>query len=310
MTSQPTCFVATIDPAKKEKLRAYLDTNEFTITQPPHTLFSAKKKGLSVTLYQSFKLTVQGKNKDDFIHFFLEPEILEHFSYSHPTPTNESNPHTKPHTKPHIGVDESGKGDFFGPLCIAGVYADEEGIESLLKLKVSDSKKLSDAKILKLADKIPQVTTVKTIVIYPEKYNQIYQQSKNLNQLLGWAHATIIQELQAQTGATHALIDQFAGEHVVETKLKQMQVAIELDQQHRAESDPIVAAASILARAAFVRGMDKLSKMCGITLQKGASNKVIDIGIHLAHKHSIPFLEKVCKQHFTTYKKIVQAVQS
>ena len=109
------CFVATIDVALEEKLRSDLTEQGFVLTHPLHTLFAAQKKGVSCTLYESGKLTVQGKDKDDFIAFYLEPEILQSFAYIHPTANID--------LTARIGIDQAGKGDFFGPLCIAGVQA-------------------------------------------------------------------------------------------------------------------------------------------------------------------------------------------
>src|SRR5579864_6497505 len=117
-------FVATIDIALADKLREDLSSQGFEFTKPPYTLFSAQKKGVSCILYTSGKLTVQGKDKDDFIAFYLEPEILQKLAYTHPELGVD--------LTPRIGIDEAGKGDFFGTLCIAGVQADEEGVKKLL----------------------------------------------------------------------------------------------------------------------------------------------------------------------------------
>lgn len=114
-------FVATIDLALAAKLQTDLREQGFELTKPPYTIFSAQKQGISCTLYTSGKITVQGKGKDDFIAYYLEPEILKSLAYTYPESGVDMTP--------HIGVDEAGKGDFFGPLCIAGVQADEEGIK-------------------------------------------------------------------------------------------------------------------------------------------------------------------------------------
>ncbi len=119
-------FVATISLDLAEKLKTDLVEQGFEITRPPYTLFSALK-GVSCTLYASGKLTVQGKAMDEFIAFYLEPHILQSLAYSYPQ--------TQVNLKAHIGIDESGKGDFFGPLCIAGVQADEAKVKELLSLR-------------------------------------------------------------------------------------------------------------------------------------------------------------------------------
>ncbi|MGH2612196.1 MAG: ribonuclease HIII [Rhabdochlamydiaceae bacterium] len=289
-------FVATIDLALAPKLKEDLKSQGFTLTKPSYTLFSANKPGVSCTLYTSGKITVQGKGKDEFISFYLEPEILKNLTYSYPEIGVD--------LTPHIGVDEAGKGDFFGPLCIGAVQADENGIKELLKLGVKDSKQMSDKTMLALAPKIRAITATSVDRISPLKYNEMYQSFKNLNRLLAWGNATAIAELVEKTGCQKALIDQFTSESLVETALAKKGIHIDLTQRPRAEEDPVVAAASILARAAFVDGIDALGKEFGFTLPKGASSLVIDAGRKLVQKEGRGILERVAKLHFKTAQDI------
>ncbi len=291
-------FVATIDLTLAPKLQEDLADQGFVLTKPPYTIFSANKTGVSCTLYTSGKITVQGKGKDDFISFYLEPEILKNVSYSYPEVSVD--------LIPHIGADEAGKGDFFGPLCIGAVYADENGIKELLKLGVKDSKQMSDKAMLALAPKIRAATAATVVRISPLKYNEMYQSFHNLNHLLAWGHATAIAELVQKTGCQKALIDQFTKESLVEIALAKKGIRIDLAQRPRAEEDPVVAAASIMARAAFVDGIDALGKEVGMTLPKGASSLVIDAGRRLVQKEGRAILEKVGKLHFKTTQEILR----
>lgn len=290
-------FVATIDISLASKLQSDLTEQGFEISQPAYTVFSAQKKGVSCTLYTSGKLTVQGKDKDDFITFYLEPEILKSVAYSYPEVGVD--------LTPHIGVDEAGKGDFFGPLCIGAVQADEAGIKKLLELGVKDSKKMSDKTILALASKIRPVVPYTVIRIFPTRYNELYQGFQNLNRMLAWGHAAAIGEMVEKTGCPEALIDQFANESLVETALKKKNISIRLKQRPRAEEDPVVAAASILARAGFVDGIEKLSEEAGFELPKGASNHVVEAGRKLVQKLGKEALGKFAKLHFKTYNDII-----
>lgn len=285
-------FVTTIDLALAPKLKADLEEQGFKMEKPAYTIFSAQKQGVSCTLYSSGKLTVQGKGKDDFIAYYLEPEILKSLAYTYPEIGVD--------LTPHIGVDEAGKGDFFGPLCIAGVQADEEGIKKLLALGVKDSKRIGDKNILILASKIRPAFAHSIIRLFPLKYNELYGNFKNLNRLLAWGHSTAIAELVEKTGCQEALIDQFADESLVINALKQKKLAIKLKQKPRAEEDPVVAAASILARAAFVDGIELLSKEAGLELPKGAANHVIEVARRLVQKHGGQSLGKFAKLHFKT----------
>jgi ribonuclease HIII len=290
-------FVATIDLALASKLQSDLQEQGFTLTKPPYTLFSAQKSGVSCTLYTSGKLTVQGKQKDDFIAFYLEPEILQSIAYTYPEVGVDMTP--------HIGVDEAGKGDFFGPLCIAGVQASEEGIKKLLKIGVKDSKQMGDKAIIAMAAKIRAEFPHTVIRIFPEKYNEMYSSFKNLNRLLAWGHSTAIAELVEKTGCRQALIDQFSKEDLVGAALKKKNLSLTLKQRPKAEEDPVVAAASILARAAFVSGIETLSQEVGFELPKGASTLVIAAGRKLMKKVGGDKFGRFAKLHFKTYQEVL-----
>lgn len=285
-------FVVQLDLKLKDKLLKELNNQGFEVTQPQYTLFQGKKSGITVTLYSSGKLVVQGKASPEFIEFYLEPELLKNVTFTHPVSNYD--------TSPRIGVDEAGKGDFFGPLCIAGVYGGEDEIEKLLKMGVKDSKSLGDVEIHRIADKIKQSVPHHVVRIGPAKYNEIYPQFGNLNLLLAWGHATVIEALSAETGCKRALVDQFSKSPLVQNALKRKKLIIEFEQRTKAESDPVVAAASILARDAFVRGIETLGKNYGITLPKGASNQVIQTGVRLMREHGMQIFDAVAKKHFKT----------
>jgi len=280
-----------------DKLLAGLESQGFTISHPPYTVFSGKKKGISCTLYISGKLLVQGSKMREFIEFFLEPTILENFDYTHIEAGLDYGA--------RIGIDESGKGDFFGPLCIAGVFAEGSGISHLKTLGVRDSKTFRDEAALQLARKIRADFPVQVIKIGPAKYNEMYPQFANLNALLGWGHATAIEGLVAETSCRRVLIDQFANERIVIGALARKKIDIELTQRHRAEEDLVVAAASIVARAAFLEGLEQLSDQYGMRLPKGASPAVIAAGKKLAEMFGPAVFREVAKLHFKTLDEIV-----
>jgi ribonuclease HIII len=290
-------FVATIDLKWADKLLNDLKAKGFEISQPPYTVFSAKTKGLSCTLYQSGKLTVQGKEMKPFIEFYLEPEILQTFTHSYQEVNLD--------LTGRIGIDESGKGDFFGPLCIAGVFAEGKDIEELHAMGVRDSKKISDSTIITIGKKIQSKVAHHIVKINPKKYNELYQQFGNLNHLLAWGHATSIEQLVAQTNCHHVIIDQFADERVVINALKRKKMDVSLTQRHRAEEDLVVAAASILARKTFIEGLDQLSREFGIRLPKGASAQTIAAGRDFIRTHGREAIASVCKMHFKTLDAII-----
>jgi ribonuclease HIII len=289
-------FVTTLDLKLSKKMLEDLTAQNFDITTPPHTFFSAKKKGVSCTFYKSGKLTVQGKEMRSFLEFYLEPQILGTFTetYKHLVlPEAE-------HVEDHIGIDESGKGDFFGPLCIAGVFAPKTSIARLKEIGCRDSKMLTDVAIITIGKRIKQEFQHHIVKINPEKYNELYTQFQNLNKLLAWGHATTIEQLVLKTDCHNVIIDQFASEHVVITALKRKKLEVNLTQRHRGEEDLVVAAASILARMTFLEGLEILGKKIGYTLPKGASKQTIATGKKIYQKSGMKGLEETGKLHFKT----------
>lgn len=285
-------YVVQIELKLAEKLLEGLREKGFEISQPAHTIFSGKGPGVSCTLYKSGKLTVQGKEMDAFIEYYLEPEILHSFNYKYQELAHDQTA--------RIGIDESGKGDFFGPLCIAGVFAQKDDIGKLHYLGVRDSKKLSDSSIVKIGEIIKAEFHHHIVKINPKKYNELYQQFHNLNRLLAWGHATAIENLAQKSQCNVVIIDQFADEDVVLTALKRKKLEVELTQRHRGEEDLVVAAASILARLAFIEGLEQLGKPLGVELPKGASATTIKVGKELVSRYGKEVLETVAKLHFKT----------
>jgi ribonuclease HIII len=292
-----SCFTATISLDLASKLQKDLENQGFSITHPPYTVFGAIKKGVSVNLYQSGKLTVQGKEKDEFIEFYLEPEILKTFFYSHPEQNLD--------LTARIGVDEAGKGDFFGPLCTCALYADSEGIKELFHMGVKDSKRMTDSAVIKLGQKIEEKFPHAIVRLFPAKYNELYTKFRNLNYMLAWTHAAAISEVFDKTSCDNVLIDKFAAEHVVEDMLRRKKVDVRATQKTKAEEDVVVAAASIVARKEFLLGLKNLEEKFSVKLPKGASSLVLDAGKTILSEKGLTVLDQVCKSHFKTRMQIL-----
>lgn len=208
---------------------------------------------------------------------------------------------------PHIGTDESGKGDYFGPLVIAGVWVDESLQKSLAELGVRDSKELSDRRCQELASAIRDMCPGKyqvVVEISPEKYNQLHEQllreKRNLNHLLAWGHARAIESLLTRQECKQAIADQFGDEKYIISKLMEKGRAINLLQTPKAERFIAVAAASILARDHFLTRLGQLSKEAGFNLLKGASPEVINTARQIVQKHGADALRRFAKLHFRT----------
>ena len=302
MKAKPTqCFVAVIDIKLADRLKEDLLSQGFELSKPLHTLFQAKKNGISLTLYQSGKLTVQGKDKHDFISYYLEPQILQNLSYSYP--------HQHVETHARIGIDEAGKGDYFGPLCIGGLFiSGEQELEKLLRMGVKDSKRLADTVILKIAAQIKSSFATSIIKISPKRYNEMYQTFHNLNRMLAWGHATAIETLVEKTSCREVIIDQFADEHVVQNSLDKKKLQVHLTQRHKGEEDPVVAGASILARAAFVEGLAQMESKYNLSLPKGASEAVKAAAKKAISIHGVAILQEIAKMHFKTTQELLKTV--
>ncbi len=205
---------------------------------------------------------------------------------------------------PIIGTDESGKGDYFGPLVSAGVYVDKNSASRLKSLGIKDSKLLSDSKVLELSQKILNICKgqFSIIEVSPEKYNDIYEQfqkeKKNLNTLLAWGHAKAIEEILNQVECKLAIADQFADEKFIVSKLQEKGRNLTLTQVHKAEQHIAVAAASVLARARFLMKLKKLSEDIGINLPKGASQSVTACAQKIVNERGKDALRQVAKLHF------------
>jgi ribonuclease HIII len=284
-------------------LDAALRARNWKPREVPYARFAFESDKANVVFYESGKLVVQGKGTQEFIEFLLEPEILKQAKFGYETILNPDL------LLPRIGVDESGKGDFFGPLCIAGVYVNENVIKAWADLGVRDSKNISsDKKISDLADKIRKtpgcVTTV--VPIGNEAYNRLYTKMKSVNAMLAWGHARVIENLMGQRqrmnpAPVKAISDQFAAsKSVIEKALMSQGKELQLVQRHKAEEDIAVAAASILARDEFVKGLAKLEKQFQAELPKGAGTNVDAAAKKFVDERGAGELAKISKLHFRT----------
>jgi ribonuclease HIII len=288
-----------LTPTQAEKLRLVLQRDGYDFETKPHALFSARKAKIVITVYQKGpKVLIQGKDTEDFVRFTLEPEILGEARLGYEEILDPDR------FAPHFGIDESGKGDYFGPLVIAGAYTDATITRRLTDAGIMDSKRVtSPARIRKLAELIRQTPgcTTAVVSIGPARYNEMFDSFKNLNRMLAWGHARVIESLAAQRpDCPRALSDQFARPEILQRALQQKNLTIHLEQRTKGESDTAVAAASILARERFIDWIDKTSAASGITLPLGASTAVIQAARDLIAKHGPDALPKTAKLHFKT----------
>jgi ribonuclease HIII len=298
-----TSYTKPLTELQAAKLRGLLEAKGFKFESKPYTLYAASGEKLSLAVYEKGpKIVVQGKGTEDFVKFTLEPEVLGAAELGYEEVL-------KPEMfSPHIGVDESGKGDFFGPLVIAGAYVDADMARALQAMGVMDSKRIgSDARISAIAADMRRARVIhEIIVIGPERYNEMYVSFGNLNKLLAWGHAKIIENLLERVpDCPRALSDQFANPRVLQRALQARGKTILLEQRTKAESDPAVAAASIFAREKFVKWLDEAGQMHGVHLGKGVSPMIKAEAVKIMQKHGSEVLPRVAKMHFRTSQEVL-----
>jgi len=296
-----TSYTCKLTDAQAAALEEHLRGSGFIFRQVPYARFAGEKEKTNVVFYQSGKLVVQGKGTRDFVEFVLEPKILREVKLGYETILNPDL------LAPRIGVDESGKGDFFGPLCVAGVYINETMIARWKEAGVRDSKNISsDRRIAELAQLIRGTPGClhSVVPIGNEAYNRLYSKMKSVNTLLAWGHARVIENLMALAyrmvpPPVRAISDQFAHDKgVIANSLMKLGRSIELVQRHKAEEDLAVAAASILARNEFVTRLRDLGKKYEMEFPKGASAAVDAAAKEFVDKHGAAKLKEVAKTHF------------
>ena len=269
---------------------------------PPYT-DGGKTDDCRINLYDSGKLLIQGKGAHDWVLFTLEPSILKEALIGYEAMRNPEE------YTPHIGVDESGKGDYFGPLVVAAVYVDEPIVHQLEALGVRDSKTIkSDKKIILLAQEIKKIVgdRLSMVTMGPAAYNRMYAKIGNVNKILAWAHARTIENvLEKVPDCPRALADQFGPEARIKSALMERGKKITLEQRTKAESDPAVAAASIIARAGFVTALNRMEKKYQIEIPKGCSEKVRKVAENLIQAHAPTLLLESVKCHFKTTDQVL-----
>jgi ribonuclease HIII len=209
-----------------------------------------------------------------------------------------------------IGTDESGKGDFFGPLVVAAVLVDRETEAELVAKGIKDCKLLSDDKVRGLAVSIREICNRRCVELelLPSRYNALYlklrSEGKNLNQLLAWAHARVMEDMLEKEPCRFAIADKFADDRLILSRLMEKGKTLTLLQSHRAERNIAVAAASILARDRFLGRLDSFRTEYGMEFPKGASSAVIAAGRRFAAERGREALSDVAKVHFKTMDEI------
>ena len=330
--SRKTSYAFELTNDQQELLLGLMVNGNFRRREVPYSLYSIEGEKFNATLYAKEKhgrrkLCVQGTGAQDFVEFQLVPAgiVSVEFGYEdvlHPEVASA-----------HAGSDESGKGDYFGPLVVCCAYVDEAIVEGMKKftyldaqdrvrkLEVKDCKQMSDAQVLTAGAALRRLlgpTGYAVVKLGPAAYNRLYAKIRNINRMLAWAHGTAIEELlEKRPGCTRVVVDQFAPtELTIRRALKERGKRATVEQRHKAESDIAVAAASVIARELFIRAIMEMEKSCASPLvQKeqfhipmGSSDpRVRELAEEMVRKEGPVWLMNHCKAHFQTTDKVLAA---
>jgi len=299
-------FTYKLTEEQQHALFGILKAGNYRPVEAPYTKIAVKTDECSISLYTSGKCLVQGKGARDFVEFVLEPTVLQSIGVGY---EDFLNPEM---SQAHMGVDESGKGDYFGPMVVAAAYIDEQLIGPMRELDVKDSKNVtSDKKAVFMGGELRKLLGKRyaLVRIGPAAYNRLYAKMRSVNAILAWAHARAIENmLEAVPNCPRAISDQFGSKKQVESALMKKGRKIELIQRHRAESDLAVAAASLIAREGFLRSLTKMADEHRIVIPKGASAAVKDAAAELVRKGGPDILIQTAKCHFKTTDAVLESM--
>lgn len=297
-------FSEKISINKQETIKDFIIQNFQTeLKHKQYAFWEIKSKDFTATFYNSGKFVIQGKNIAP-----LFDKLSENFMEIQEKGRNIKQEGTKSDLPvlplPYIGTDESGKGDFFGPLVVAGVMITEKNRKIFEDLGIKDSKMLKDEQMLKMSQQIQKHSVFSIVAISNAKYNELYIKFRNLNKLLAWGHARVIENMLEKHPCNYALSDKFGDESLIQNALMKNGQTIQLEQRVRAESDLAVAAASVLARATFVQRMRDLESFYGCKFPKGCNENVKEAAKEFTRMYDKKRLYEVCKGHFKTYHEL------
>ncbi len=313
--TKKTSFSFKLSPQQQEELTEILTTGNYEPREVPYTKVAVSSRlwDCNINIYTSGKCLIQGSGAEEFVINIMEPSILKEIVVGYDDVASSKAP-SEEELSPHIGVDESGKGDFFGPLVIAAAYTNEDLYKRLREIGVQDSKAItSDKQAIAIAEKIKKIlgpTRYAIVRIGNAAYNRLYAKYKSVNTILAWGHARAIENLITNIPSCKlAISDQFGNtEEIIKRALMQKGKSIELKQRHKAEADVAVAAASILAREAFLTSLKQMEEKYTNKFPKGASPQVKEAAALLAEAHGINVFVETSKCHFKTLDDVLKRV--
>lgn len=301
----PTTITARLDRARAEEIRREMASGGWAMdaAPPEHALWAARLEGVRAVMYGSGKLVLQGRDAA----LAAEEYLGGGGGGGAGTEAGPPVPGIRLRA-PTAGSDEAGKGDFLGPLVVAAAFV-RPGQEALLaEYGVRDSKQMTDRQAAEAAALLRQTVPSEVVVIQPPRYNELHaQMGANLNRLLAWAHGKALETLLSRPECADAgavVVDRFAKGPVLARALGPRTSSLPLEERPRAESNPAVAAASVLARDAFLAALRRLGDEVGVPLHKGAGSPTDAAARRVLAKGGTALLARVAKMHFRNAEKV------
>ena len=317
--TKKTTFTFELDNSQQEILLGIMLSGNYRKREVPYSLWSIEGNRFNATLYAKEKhgkrkLCVQGSGAEDFVLFTLEPQVLGAAQLGYEKVL------TPEAFCAHAGSDESGKGDYFGPLVVCAASTDEELSDEMAKMGVKDCKQMSDKQVLLVGAKLRALlggSGYAVVKLGPAAYNRLYFKMRNINRMLAWAHATAIEEMLAKKPQLkRVVVDQFARtEDTINRALKPLGKKATIVQRHKAESDIAVAAASVIAREIFLRDIETMSTEVFGPPEEGRAKvpagssdpRVAGLAQEMVAKMGPVWIMNHCKAHFRTTDKVLEA---
>ncbi|MBQ9011346.1 MAG: ribonuclease HIII [Bacilli bacterium] len=296
-----------------DKMKEYFEDKKREKT-PPYAVFQANEADTVVTLYESGKAVFQGISADIDANIWIETEKHlnpdKKVTYKVAGSEGKKKIITKNNNLYYsnsIGSDEVGTGDYFGPIVVTAAYVTKDNIKFLEDLGVRDSKKMTDEHILKIVPEIIKKIPYSCMILSNKDYNSKYNENMNMNKIKAILHNKVLLDLTKEyKNVDYVVVDQFTTpslfyKYINESIEKQQNITFVTKAEDQCLS---VACGAIISRYVFIKEFDKLSKMVGVTLPKGASTLVDEAGVKIVKQHGDAILNEIAKCNFKNTEKI------
>ncbi len=293
------------DEVKAKMIEYYKDKRRDKVI--PYVVFQAQEEDTVITLYESGKAMFQGTSAD--VDAAMWGTVLDNTKEKQ---AEKKKADAKYYNCNAVGSDEVGTGDYFGPIVVTACYVTKEDIPFLESLGVGDSKKIDDAKILKIAPEIAKKIKYRSVILNNKEYNEKYTRDVNMNKIKAIMHNKVLYQLmhEEEPQIDYIIVDEFAREARYYEYLNGIDaVQRNITFMTKAEDKNLaVACGSVISRYLFLKEFDKLSDSIHMPLPKGAGRDVDTIGEEVVEKYGKDKLKEIAKFNFKNTDRILHTM--